>query len=46
LRVTLKPVYDTGIMTRATDILSISAGLLLRPADARLPLLILRLTRP
>jgi hypothetical protein len=45
LRVTLKPVYETGIMTRATDTLSISAGLL-SSADARLPLLILRLTRP
>jgi hypothetical protein len=40
------PVYETGTMTRTNDILSISAGLLLSPADVRLPLLILRLTRP
>jgi hypothetical protein len=46
LRLTPKPVYETDIMTRATDILSIYAGLLLSPADARLPLLILRLTHP
>jgi hypothetical protein len=46
LRIDPEPVYDTGTMTRTTDILSISAGLLLGRADARLPLLILRLTRP
>jgi hypothetical protein len=46
LRVTPDPVYEIVTMTRTNDILSISAGLLLRPADARLPLLILRLTRP
>ena len=38
-------VYDTGIMTRAIDILSNTAGL--SSLDrARLPLLLLRLTRP
>jgi hypothetical protein len=38
-------VYDTGIMTRAIDILSNTAGL--NSLDcARLPLLLLRLTRP
>jgi hypothetical protein len=38
-------VYDTGIMTRATDILFNTAGLF-SLGRARLPLLLLRLTRP
>ncbi len=38
-------VYDTGIMTRAIDILSNTAGLTSLDC-ARLSLLLLRLTRP